>query len=58
MDKPEYSPYPYEKEHLLMEGLMVSVVGIEENVRIENDTYELKGEYNGQTVNIVYLYTL
>jgi len=41
-----------------MEGLMVSVVGIEENVVIQHDSKNSNGEYKGQTVNIVYLYTL
>ena len=37
-NKPEYSPYPYEQEHLLMVGLMLSVVGIEENVVIQHNS--------------------
>jgi len=54
MSNEAYTAYPDEGEVLLTEGKEVWILGIDENVKIENDNEEME-LYNGKTVTIVYL---
>ena len=56
LNQPEYSAFPFEEEYLLMEGYPLWVLKVDENIVIANETTkEWREQYNGQTINIVYL---
>ena len=42
LNKPEYSAFPFEEEYLLMEGIDVWVLRVDENVVIKNETKALR----------------
>jgi len=52
-----YSAFPFEEEYLLAEGINVRVLRVDENVVIDSKaTQAQRKKYDGQTINIVYLY--
>ena len=56
LDKGDYSAFPYEQEYLFMEGLEVTILKVEENFVIVNNDKDLKPEFNGRTLNVIYLF--
>ena len=57
LNQPEYSAFPFEEEYLLMEGIPVRVLKVDENVVMDCKAKEaIRLQYDGQTINIVYLY--
>lgn len=63
LNQKEYTPYPNDEEFILLEGLKVAVLGVEEHVRIESKDDEeddidyFDGRFPGQKINIIYLYS-
>ena len=57
LNQPEYSAFPHEEEFLLMEGIGVMVVAVDENMVMDCKTVDaVRNMYHGQTINVVYLY--
>ena len=50
-----YTPFPAEREMLLMEGVAVWVLEVEESIYIDND-HDSFTKFNGSTLTIVHLY--
>jgi len=57
LNQPEYSAFPDEEEYLLIEGIPVTVLKVEENMVLDcKDITAVKDKYHGQTINVVYLF--
>ena len=61
MNHPDYSNFPEEQEYLLKEGIMVRILDIKRNMKIQNYVKNQKdgnkcANYNGKLITIVYLY--
>ena len=57
LNQPEYSAFPYEEEFLLMEGIDVIVLAVDENIVMDCKTIDaVRNMYHDQTINVVYLY--
>ena len=57
LNQPEFSAFPDEEVYLLMEGIRVRVLKVDENILMDCKTITaVKDMYDGQTINIVYLY--
>jgi len=57
LNQPEYSAFPHEEEYLLMEGIEVTVLAVDENMVMNcKATTAVEKMYDAQKVNVVYLY--
>ena len=52
LTKEKYSAFPHEQEYLLMEGLNVKVLKIQEDVKIQNNHSDLQN-FNGKSVTVL-----
>lgn len=56
LNKAEFSAYPYEEEFLLVGGIKIRILKVEEQLMIMNKHKGLKELYDGQLINIIYFY--
>ena len=49
-----FSAYPSESELILVEGIEVYILGIEESFEIENESSPFMEKFNGKMMTIVY----
>ena len=55
MNNEAYTSYPSESEILLRDGAFTYILGVEEDIVIQNDHTSF-AKYNGKTISIVHLF--